>query len=122
MPDLIFVSMENWDEIWRRNQFVCAELARRHPGMKILFVGLARDVSNDLRHGRIAAIRKRATYQLPEFENIVVTHPLKVLPNTFALGRKINERLARRHVAKVARRLGMRRPVLWLNPHYAMHM
>jgi hypothetical protein len=31
MRDLIFVSLENWDEIWRRNQLVCAEWARRHP-------------------------------------------------------------------------------------------
>ena len=45
MRDLIFVSLENWDDVWRRNQFVCAALAKRFPEMKILFVGLPRNVS-----------------------------------------------------------------------------
>ena len=27
--------MEDWDEVWRRNQFVCATLARRYPEMKV---------------------------------------------------------------------------------------
>lgn len=46
MRDLISVSLEDWDEVWRRNQFLCAGLARRFPDRKILFVGLARDVSH----------------------------------------------------------------------------
>jgi len=42
-PDaLVFLSLEDWDDIWRRNQFVTAALARRHPKMKILFVGIPR--------------------------------------------------------------------------------
>ena len=50
MPkDLLFLSLEHWDDIWRRNQFVCATLARRHPDMKILFSGPARDVSHAAR-------------------------------------------------------------------------
>jgi teichuronic acid biosynthesis glycosyltransferase TuaH len=122
MRDLIFVSMEDWDDVWRRNQFVCAELARRHPQSKVLFVGLSRNLSRDLRHGRIAALRKQATVRLTGFTNIVVTHPLKLLPDTLAWGRKLNEQSFRRHVQRVARGLGMIRPILWLNPHYAVHM
>jgi glycosyltransferase involved in cell wall biosynthesis len=122
MTDLIFISMENWDEIWRRNQFVCAELARRYPEMKILFVGLARDVSNDLRHGRIPFSKKPATWRVPGLQNIVVTRPLKLLPNSIGLGRAINEKLVRDHVGSAAEEMGIREPVLWLNPHYALHM
>ncbi|MDB5334093.1 MAG: hypothetical protein JWP03_5244 [Phycisphaerales bacterium] len=114
--------MENWDEIWRRNQFVCAELARRWPEVKILFVGLARDVSHGLRRGSVAALRQAASSKVPGFENIVVTHPLKLLPNSVRLGREANEGMARRQVRRVAKEMGLRNPVLWLNPHYAVHM
>ena len=122
MRDLIFVSLENWDEIWRRNQFVCAKLAKRHPEIRILFVGPARNVLKDfLREGfRILFAHPPTT--LPEHSNIALTHPWQVFPNRFRLGRWFNEWLARRHVRRVAAQLGMHDPVLWLNPHDAAHM
>ncbi|MCW3055145.1 MAG: hypothetical protein JWN14_4315, partial [Chthonomonadales bacterium] len=49
--ELIFVSMENWDDVWRRNQFVCGRIAQRFPQSKILFVGTPRYVSNQIRRG-----------------------------------------------------------------------
>jgi teichuronic acid biosynthesis glycosyltransferase TuaH len=121
MTDLIFISMENWDDIWRRNQFVCAEFARRHPENKILFVGLARDVSNRLRRGMLSDLNHPATYTVPGFPNITITHPLKFLPNSFMLTRRLNEWMFRRHIRRAARSLGMNHPVLWLNPHSANH-
>jgi glycosyltransferase involved in cell wall biosynthesis len=122
MNDLIFVSLENWDDIWRRNQFVCAELAKRYAEMKILFVGLPRNVSNGIRHGRFQGFWEKATYQAPGFPNITVTHPLKLFPDSRPAGRAGNERMFRRHVRAAAASLGMDRPVLWLNPHSAVHM
>jgi glycosyltransferase involved in cell wall biosynthesis len=113
--------MENWDDVWRRNQFVCAELVRRHPNLRILFVGLPRDVSYAIRSGRFASFRKEVTYAAPGFERITVTHPPKLLPNTLALGRRINQAMFRAHVRKVVRKLGFVNPLLWLNPHYAVH-
>lgn len=121
MPDLIFVSMENWDEVWRRNQFLCAGLARRSPGHKILFVGLPRDLTNDLRRGRMPSPAD-ADQAVPGLPNVTLTRPAKLLPNTLAAGRRFNEKLFRDHVKRAARRLGMRSPVLWLNPHSAVHM
>lgn len=121
MPDLIFVSMENWDEVWRRNQFLCAGLARRFPEHKILFVGLPCDVTNDLRHGRLPS-RAAAVEAVPGLPNVMLTRPVKVLPNTLTAGRRLNERLFRSHVRRAARRLGLQSPVLWLNPHSAVHM
>ncbi len=121
MRDLIFVSMENWDEVWRRNQFLCAGLARRFPGYKILFVGLPRDVTNGLRRGRLPSLGAddEAVSTLP---NITLTRPLKLLPNTLAAGRRLNEALFRGHVRRAARRLGLQSPLLWLNPHSAVHL
>src|SRR5437879_1700756 len=93
--DIIFVSLENWDDIWRRNQFLCAGLARRHPNSRILFVGLPRDLSHDLRHGKIDSLRTSAAWTVPGSPNITVTRPLKIAPDTLALGRRINETLFR---------------------------
>lgn len=122
MRDLIFVSLEDWDEIWRRNQFLCAALTRRFPEMKILFIGRSRDLTNNLRRGQFDAKFRRPTWQVPEFPRVTVTHPLKIAPNTLAIGRRINDALARRHVRRVARDCGIRGPLLWLNPHSAGHM
>jgi teichuronic acid biosynthesis glycosyltransferase TuaH len=119
--DLIFVSMENWDDIWRRNQFICAELTQRRPDLRILFVGLPLNISNALRRGRIREVFRMSTYTVPGFDRITVTHPPKLLPDSLAGGRAVNEAMFRRHVRHVAARLGLRSPVLWLNPHYAVH-
>jgi len=122
MDDLIFVSMENWDAVWRRNQFLCSGLAEQNPQAKVLFVGLARDVSHDLRRGRVSGLRARATEAVPGHPNITLLRPLKLFPNTLRWGRKANEALFRRQVRQAARALGIQRPTLWLNPHSAVHM
>ena len=113
--------MENWDDVWRRNQFLCAGLARRFPEIKILFVGLPRNVTNDLRRGRMPSFRE-AESAVPGLPGITLTRPLKLLPDTLAWGRRLNEALFRAGVAHAALRLGMQSPTLWLNPHSAVHM
>lgn len=122
MDDLIFVSMENWDAIWRRNQFLCSGLARRHLAAKVLFVGLARDVSHDLRCGRVGDWRVGTGEPVADFPNITLLRPLKLFPNTLRWGRAANEALFRAQVNRAARALKMERPTLWLNPHSAVHM
>ncbi|MGI4790070.1 MAG: glycosyltransferase [Janthinobacterium lividum] len=121
MQDLIFVSMENWDDVWRRNQFLCAGLSRRFPDSKILFVGLPRNATNDLRHGRMPDLSAADT-TVPDLPGITLTRPLKLLPDTLGWGRRLNETLFRAHLRRAARRLGMQSPILWLNPHSAVHM
>lgn len=122
MRDVIFVSLEDWDEIWRRNQFVCAELARRHPKVTILFVEPPVDVLHDLGHGRARRIKERATRSICGLNNIIVTRPLKAFPNSLPLSRKINQKIFREHVKRVSQKLGMQQPILWINPHWAHHL
>lgn len=122
MHDLIFVSMEDWDDVWRRNQFLTAGLARRYPDCKILFVGLARDYTHGIRTLNFQPFAQPATWKPPEFANITITHPPKWFPNTFAVGRMLNEALFRRHVKKAAVALDIEQPLLWLNPHSAGHL
>lgn len=120
--DVIFVSLENWDEIWRRNQFLCDVLAARFPQSRILFVGPPRDVSSSIRRGKLGELSTPATWTVPGRPNITVTRPLKWLPNSIPAGQRFNERCAVRYVRRVARDLGIRAPLLWLNPHHAVSM
>ncbi len=122
MPDLIFVSMENWDEVWRRNQFLCSSLARRFPDRKILFVGMPWDVTRHLRRGTLRELRKPITWKIPALPNITVAHPLKFFPESFKIGQWLNEWISRIQLRRTARRLRMKQPLLWLNPHSAVHM
>jgi teichuronic acid biosynthesis glycosyltransferase TuaH len=120
--DLIFVSLEDWDEIWRRNQFLCEALARRHPSMKILFVGLPRDVSHGLRNGDLRGLRVGRLFRVQGLSNITVIKPLKLLPDSLLPCRWINQWLYRRAIRREARKLGLVGPTLWVNPYSAGHL
>lgn len=120
--ELIFVSLENWDDIWRRNQFVCATLIERNPKLKILFVQPALDVSNALRTGRFKLLLQPRERTIDADGRIVCTRGLKLLPNSWTWARKVNEWMLRRHLQSVSRELGFHHPVLWLNPHAAVHL
>jgi teichuronic acid biosynthesis glycosyltransferase TuaH len=125
MRDIIFVAMENWDEVWRRNQFLCAGLAKRYPDIKILFVGLPRDFSHYLRCGQFREMRdamRAQAWNVPGVPNVTVIQAVKLLPNTLPIGRRFNEALARAQIRQVAQSLGMKRPILFMNPQYAVHM
>jgi len=119
---LIFVSLEDWDEVWRRNQFVCAKLTERDSRWRILFVQPALDVSNVVRTRRFARLFQPRERMIGDDGRIVCTRAIKLLPNSWAWARKVNEWMLRRHLRGVARRLGFCNAMLWLNPHSAVHM
>jgi len=122
MTDVIFISLENWDDIWRRNQFFCREFATRFPERRVLFIGPPRDVSHLLRKGSLLKIFSPRVWRNPMFPNITVMQPLKLLPNTIPCCRWFNEWVARKEISFAAHRLRMDAPILWLNAHYAVHM
>ena len=118
----MFVSLENWDDIWRRNQFICDELARRDSQRRILFVGLPRDMSNAFRHGRFRELINGSKPVSASRPNIILASPTKLLPNTITLGRWWNEASFRRHVRRRMQQLEFHKPLLWINAHSAVHM
>ncbi len=129
MPDIIFVSMENWDDIWRRNQFFVAELAKRHPESKVLFVGLPTDVTHGVREKNLKPLRAALRPAVPTnpqtdlpLPNVYLINHSKWMPNTLKSGRKFNERIQRNALRKACRQLKIERPLLWLNPHFAVHL
>lgn len=119
--DILFVSMEDWDHVWRRNQLLCAAYAKRFPDRRILFISPPRDLSNRLRKGGLRAMPP-AVESVAGFANITVVRPLKLLPNTIPTARRFNEVMTRRFVARWMRTLKFERPLLWINPYWAGHM
>jgi teichuronic acid biosynthesis glycosyltransferase TuaH len=128
MRDIVFIAMEDWDEVWRRNQPVAAGFARRSPEHKVLFVGLSIDFSHLIRKGRfkqaLRGVFRRQLTSPPgfEFDNIRLLNCVKWLPNTLSWGRAFNRWLERIHIRRACRKLGIKRPLLWINPYYATHM
>ncbi len=114
---LVFVSLENWDEIWRRNQFICAELARRHPDRKILFVAPPRDYSHAIRKWKWDDIVTYTDWSPKGLPNVHVFRPVKLLPNSIAIGRTLNAFLVRRQIIKKIRELQLTPFNLWINDH-----
>lgn len=119
---LIFVSLESWDAVWRRNQFICHELVRRNPGLTILFVEPARDVSNTLRTKRWHQLKGKRVRQAFSGGNIFCLRPLKWLPGSLPGGRKFNEWHLRRQIKTQMKRLRMNGALLWVNAHQACHL
>lgn len=119
MRDVIFISLENWDGVWRRNQFLCAEWLRRYPGMRLLFVGRSRDVSHAVRKRRWDGVSQAAIRTCPEFPGLTLFNPLKLLPNSISVCRKLNVSHLIFQVRSAARTAGLRFPLLWINDHHA---
>lgn len=114
--DVVVLSLERWDDVWRRNQYLVAELCRADPTARVLFVEPAADPLHRL--SRRALPRPgRGLRAAPDLDGIapgrVLLHePTKLLPRKVDPG--VDVRLAR-SVERAVARAGLRRPVLWVN-------
>ena len=122
MRDMVFISLENWDEIYRRNQFICEGLARRHPESRILFVEPPDDFSHEIRRGVLPHRKNVIPSPLPHNSNILITRPLKLFPESFASGRAFNRLLLHRHLHRALQLLSFNSPILWINDHSTFHL
>lgn len=120
MTDLVVLSLEAWDRVWRRNQHLIAGLLRADPGLRVLFVEPAADPLHEFvshraplvgRGVRAVALAGVGSGSLWAYQ------PTKVLPRR--LDPSVDVRVAR-SIQRVARRLGLAGPILWVNdPHGA---
>lgn len=109
---LIVCSLEPWDEIWRRNQYLLDGLLLRDPSLRVLFVEPASDPAHLVRIGQRPRMG-RALSEVPGYAGRL--HRLEL---TKWLPRSLGpwaDRLLRRGVIAAARQLGMAQPVLWIN-------
>lgn len=114
MTDLVVLSLEPWDDVWRRNQHLVAGLLRRDPGLRVLFVEPPVDPLHDVvtghrprrGHGVRPVALSGAEGRLWSFR------PAKLLPRR--LDSRVDARLAAATV-RATRRVGFAAPVLWIN-------
>lgn len=113
MTDLVVMSLEAWDEVWRRNQHLVAGLLRTDAALRVLFVEPPADPTHDLRSRRRPSFARtmREVVQVAP-GRLFTVRPVKWLPRR--LDPRTDERLART-VMRAAGSLGMRHPLLWIN-------
>lgn len=107
--DVVVLSLEPWDEVWRRNQYFVDQLRRRHPGMRVLFVEPPVDAwrSRDPR-----AFRPARPEPVAGEPGLWTLRPVKPLPR---LAGPWSDLALRHQVRRAARRLGLGTPALWVN-------
>jgi teichuronic acid biosynthesis glycosyltransferase TuaH len=115
---IVFVSLERWDHIWRRNQFLCAGLARR--GWKIIFVEPARDVTYAIRSRTWSELQRGSSRPGDGTQGVMLARPNKWMPSSLGIGRRVNEWAMTRRVMRSMRDLDDQSPVLWINDHSAV--
>lgn len=116
MTDLVVVSLERWDTVWRRNQHLVTGLLRRDPELRVLFVEPATDPLHDaLSHRRPRlgrGLRRAAAMTGVATGRLWLYEPTKLLPRR--IDRRADARLAR-SVVRAGRRAGLSTPLLWVN-------
>jgi glycosyltransferase involved in cell wall biosynthesis len=108
--DVICLSLEPWDDVWRRNQHLASEVLRLQPSLRLLFVGNPVDITWSLRHGHLPELAPIRT--VGDTGRLWAMTPRKWLP------RRIwprGDRALFRQATAAGRRLGFSRPVLWIN-------
>ena len=109
--DVICLSLEPWDEVWRRNELLAWELLEIRPTLRILFSELPVDIAWVLVRGkpRTSAARFRP---IGSTGRLWAVAPRKWAPRRI---RPWVDAGLGRQVLATARRLGFERPVLWIN-------
>ncbi len=113
---LVVCSLEAWDEVWRRNQFLVRELLEADPDLRVLFVEPPFDGHNERRRasGRHHA---RGLRPVPEEGRAFRFEPVKWLPRRLGPWADRWRDLQIRHAVAA---LGFESPRLWVNdPSYA---
>ncbi|HEY9732613.1 MAG TPA: glycosyltransferase [Drouetiella sp.] len=117
---ILFISLEHWDNVWRRNQIVCAQLLSRYPQAEILWVGPPTDLWNlngiKSVNAPLGTLFRPAGNEL----KLYALKPFKLLPNK--LGRKLNEKLFVDGLTAALKKLGWGKYITWVNNQSYCHL
>ena len=109
---LVVLSLERWDEVWRRNQYLLDGLLRRDPTLEVLFVEPPADPMHALARGarphRGLGLRTAHGYD----GRLHLYEPTKLLPRLFG---PAADGLLRAELRSAVRRLRWRSGMLWIN-------
>jgi glycosyltransferase involved in cell wall biosynthesis len=112
--DIVCVGFADWDtELWTNQHHLMARLARANRVLFVESLGLRRPqlAARDLR--RIARRLRRGLEPPRAVDGLHVLSPLVLPFHGNAAVRALNRRLLGALVRRAARRLGLRRPILW---------
>jgi len=112
VTDLVVMSLEAWDGVWRRNQHLISRLLEGDPDLRVLFVEPPADPLHDVRTHRRPQRGHRPRRRADLSPRLWTMQPVKALPRR--IDPRADERIAR-SAAKAAAKLGMTDPVLWVN-------
>ena len=105
-------SLEPWDEVWRRNQYVIDGLLRADRELEVLFIEPAADPLFALSSGRRAS-RGRGLRSADGYDGrLRLYEPTKALPRRAG---SIADRLVTAGIRRAVSRLGWRDGLLWVN-------
>ena len=120
---LVVASLEEWDQVWRRNQYLVAGLLRADPDLRVLFVEPAVDPVHELRRGFRPrwgrSVRRAGPIDGVQPGQLWFFRPTKLLPRK--IDRRADDRLSAA-VRRAARRIGLTHPVLWVNDPAAANL
>ena len=110
---LVVCSLEDWDEVWRRNQYLIAGLLERDPELTVLFVEPAVDTLDDMRtRHRVRRPRGLVQHRDVAGGRLWTLQGAKAIPRRFG---GLADRGLDWTVLRAARRLGFQHPQLWIN-------
>jgi len=112
LTHLVIVSLESWDEIWRRNQYLVDGLLRAHPSLEVLFVEPPADPVHAALHRRRPTLGKGLRVASGYGGRLHLLQPTKLLPR--ALG-PAADALLRERILRAIRSLGWKDGILWIN-------
>jgi len=111
--DLVVLSLEPWDEVWRRNQLFVRELLQMQPQLKVLWIEPPQDVLHEIvRFRRLPGLRARTLRPLVGDQRVLLFQPRKWLPRSVWpwVDRSLN-----RQVLWAIAEAGLDQPTLWVN-------
>jgi glycosyltransferase involved in cell wall biosynthesis len=112
--DIVCVGFADWDtELWTNQHHLMSRLARENRVLFVESLGLRRPQLAGRDLVRIARRLRRGLAPPRFIDGLHVLSPLVVPLHGSALVRRLNGRLLPFLVGRAARRLGMRRPILW---------
>lgn len=114
--ELVVVSLEEWNEVWRRNQHLIVGLLQRDPGLRVLFVEPSTDPLHAARTG-VSPRPGRGLRRGPHLAGVApdalwLYEPTKLLPRRVDPDQDVRWAKA---VARAARRSRLSEPLLWVN-------
>jgi teichuronic acid biosynthesis glycosyltransferase TuaH len=109
---LVVCSLERWDEVWRRNQYLVDGLLRMDPDLEVLFVEPAADPLYMLRRAGRAQFGRGLRTVDGYGGRLRALEPTKWIPRRAG---RIADRLLQRRLRRTVAGLGWRAPLLWVN-------